>query len=338
MRIGFNPNKDKVLSQPQFFHQVIVPVHIPNRQGYFSDSFEILRFCLESLFKTCHSKTFFTIVNNGSCKEVADYLDQLTTESKIQEVIHTTSIGKLNAILKGLAGHDFPLVTITDADVLFLKDWQKETYSVFEAFPKAGVVSPVPNSKSLRYFTSNLICDTFFKSKSRFVRVKEADAMKAFAESIGNPDLFNAVHLDKILAVEKKTVLATVGAGHFVATYRGECFNQCSERFSKYSLGGDSEELLLDKPASKLGLWRLSTYGNYAFHMGNVKEDWMQERLNQIPQNDFACDHLKFENKLPAGWQTILKTEFFSRIIFRKPFWQLYLRFKGLNSDEARKY
>ena len=111
MRVGFNPNKDKVLSKSDYNHQVIVPVYIPHQNDYFKDSFQILQFCLESLFKTCHDKTYITIVNNGSCEEVIIYLNQLHQENKIHEIIHTTTIGKLNAILKGLTGNKFELIT-----------------------------------------------------------------------------------------------------------------------------------------------------------------------------------------------------------------------------------
>ena len=42
MRIGFNPNKDKPKSTSHYFHQVIIPVYIPNQEGCFKDSFAIL--------------------------------------------------------------------------------------------------------------------------------------------------------------------------------------------------------------------------------------------------------------------------------------------------------
>ena len=37
MRIGFNPNKDKLQSILEYTHQVIIPVYIPNEEGYFFD-------------------------------------------------------------------------------------------------------------------------------------------------------------------------------------------------------------------------------------------------------------------------------------------------------------
>ncbi|CAM3813217.1 glycosyltransferase family A protein [Flavobacterium cucumis] len=337
MRVGFNPNKDKILPPSDFTHQVIVPVYIPHQSDYFKDSLQILQWCLESLFKTSHAKTYFTIINNGSCNEVVEYLNQLHQEYKIQEIIHTTAIGKLNAILKGLTGHQFPLITITDADVLFLNNWQKATYEVFEAFPKAGVVSPVPNPKNLKYYTANLIGTTFFSKSISFRKVVSKGGMAAFAKSIGNVSLYKAIHFEKQLTINKDNVIALVGAGHFVATYKGVGFDLLKQRFSEYSLGGDSVRLLLDKPPTDLGLWRLSTQNNYAYHLGNVKEDWMQEEFDKITF-DSAPFECSIENKVYSGILNNFYMRFFSRLIFRKPFWQLYLRYKGLTLEEAKQY
>ena len=146
MRVGYNPYKDQIL-EGTYHHQVVIPVYIPNQEGYFKDSFAILKLCLESLFNTIHNKTFITIINNGSDQIVSHYLDSLLEEKKIHELIHTENIGKLNAVLKGLAGHNIELVTISDADVMFLPNWQMETVKVFKAIAKAGVVGIVPQFK-----------------------------------------------------------------------------------------------------------------------------------------------------------------------------------------------
>lgn len=337
MRIGFNPNKDKKIEPSDFFHQVIIPVHIPNFEGYFNDSFQILQLCLESLFKTSHAKTYITVVNNGSCEEVIVYINQLQQEGKIQEVIHTTAVGKLNAILKGLTGHQFPLITITDADVMFLNNWQKATYEVFEAFPKAGIVSPSPNPKMLRYYTANVIGTTLFSKKATFTSVKAKEDMIAFAKSIGNESLYKPVHLEKQLTITKNNTTALIGAGHFVATYKGVSFNKLKQRFSKFSLGGDSEKFLLDKPATDLGLWRLSTQNNYVYHLGNVKEEWMQDKLDTILSDASIVENVAGNSEY-SGLMNVFFMKFFSRLIFRKPFWQLYLLYKGLTSDEAKQY
>jgi hypothetical protein len=50
MRVGFNPHKTKY-RKVDYFHQVIIPVYIPNQEGILSDSFEILMLCFDSLSK-----------------------------------------------------------------------------------------------------------------------------------------------------------------------------------------------------------------------------------------------------------------------------------------------
>lgn len=338
MRVGYNPNKDKLLAKSDCFHQVIIPVYIPNQEGYFKDSLQVLQYCLESLFKTSHAKTFFTVVDNGSCDTVKKYLNDLYGKGAIQELIHTTAIGKLNAILKGLTGHQFELVTITDADVLFQNDWQKATYEVFEAFPKAGSVSTTPNAKMCKYFTSNVIFDNFFSKKLKFTRVVNPEAMKLFAESIGTSDLFNELHLNQYLTVEGNAKKAVVGSGHFVATYRGDVFDTVKMRYSQFSLGGTSEIDLLDKPVISKGYWRLSTLENHTLHMGNTVEEWMQAEMGKLNDNHETVLSFVLKNSKSNAFSDWFKNSLFSRLIFRKPLWELFLQSKGLTKAESKRY
>lgn len=337
MRVGFNPNKDQVLSKSEFTHQVIVPVYIPHQKDYFKDSFQILQWCLESLFKTSHAKTFFTVVNNGSCAEVVAYLNQLHHQYKIHEVIHTTAIGKLNAILKGLTGHQFPLITITDADVLFLNNWQKATYEVFEAFPKAGAVSTTPSSKVLKQHTSNIVTPFVFSHRLRFDKVLDPKAMSSFADSIGNSNFYKAVHLTKYLTLSNRKVKAVIGAGHFVATYRGSVFEALSARYTTFALGGLSEGLFLDKPINDRGYWRLSTVENYTYHLGNRKEHWMDDAFEKIVLNDVIED-FELAGEVKISKFQIFFNKFFFRVLLWRPIWKLFLRKKGLTKEEANQY
>ena len=338
MRIGFNPNKDKISEPDKCFHQVIIPVYIPNEKEYFKDSFQILRYCLESLFKTSHRNTYFTIVNNGSCKKVVIYLNQLLDENKINELIHTTNIGKLNAILKGINGHKFELITISDADVLFLNNWQKETYTIFDKFPKAGLVSPVPSSKVLKHYTHNIIIENLFSNKLKFTKVVNPKALVHFAKSIGNMKFYNPVHLDKNLTIQMNNKKAVVGAGHFVATYRGTVFKSIKQSYSNYNLGGNSENDFLDKPIVDLGLWRLSTDDNFCYHMGNRKEDWMNEeflKLNVL-KDELKCPILK-----PVSFFKInlmFKNFVFKQLLCKTVLWERFLKLKGLNNLEVKDY
>ncbi len=336
MRKGFNPNKDKKTNELEYYHQVIIPVYIPHNSDYFKDSFKILQLTINSLLKTSHDQTFITIVNNGSSIEVTQYLDDLLNVNKIHELVHTLNIGKLNAILKGLSGSNFPLITISDADVLFLNNWQKEAYKVFESFPRTGFVCPSPSSKLLRHYTYNVIVENLFSNKMKFTSVKNPTAMKRFANSIGNPEFYNEHQLENYLTIENNNIVAVIGGGHFVGTYRGEVFKNITQKHSEFALGGTSEYEILDAPVPQNGFWRLSTHDNFAYHLGNTFEDWMDAVEIKNSTSKIVKPILKQvkNSKLLNKFKSLI----FSLLFRKKWIWKKFLVFKGLSKETAQNY
>ncbi|WP_316632870.1 glycosyltransferase family A protein [uncultured Flavobacterium sp.] len=339
MRVGFNPNKDKLQETNDCYHQIIVPVYIPHNHGYFKDSFTILQYSLESLFKTSHSKTFISIVNNGSSSEIQNYLNKLYNQGDIHELIHTDNIGKLNAILKGISGHKFKMITITDADVLFLNDWQKETYNLFKAFPKTGAVCPTPSSKVLKQYTYSVLFENFFSKRLQFSPIKNREAMLNFAESIGDPNFYNEYHLSYNLTISNNKTRAVIGAGHFVTSYRGAIFNSLKERYSNFSMGGNSEGDFLDKPVEDQGYWRLSTEDNLAYHMGNVIEPWMSEKVTALKdESKLTIEFPVLEEIKSFRFVNFIKSKIFMRVLRKKNIWTWFLQYKGLSKEASKNY
>jgi hypothetical protein len=336
MRVGFNPHKDKVQESSNYLHQVIIPVYIPTQEGYFKDSFAILKLCLGSLLATVHAKTFISIVNNGSCGIVADYLSDLCQQQKIQELIHTENIGKLNAILKGLAGNDIELVTISDSDVLFLPHWQKETVKVFAAVPKAGVVGIVPQFKMYESNCGNVLFDTLYNSKLRFVPVKNKGGLIRFYDSLGWDRNYNQDYLAYNLALEINPELSVlVGSGHFVATYKKDIFETIIT-YIGYKMGGDSEGYLDRLPLEK-DYWRVTTQDNYAYHLGNTIEDWMTVSID----SNGAETNLNYgfpNNKRLNSFLYWIKNRLFVKFISVKFLVKLFLKSKKLPEQMIQKY
>lgn len=336
MRIGSNPNKDKTLEAPAYLHQVIIPVYIPDQENYFKDSFKILKLCLESLFNTTHDKTFITIVNNGSCTEVQHFLDKLFFEKKIQELIHTENIGKLNAVLKGLAGNIIELVTISDADVLFLPNWQNETVKIFKEIPKAGVVGIVPQFKMYETYCGNVIFENLFNKNFKFLPVKNVDALKKFYSSIGWDTNYNQDYLKYNLGlVVNSNLCVLIGSGHFIATYKKDIFEDITS-YLGYKLGGISEAYL-DKAPLKKGYWRLTTSDNFAYHMGNTFEDWMKTSSAEQNKHEALFSNFKV-NRKTNYIVYFLKNRLYIKIFSKSFFNQLFLKWKGLPNEMAKRY
>lgn len=121
MRIGTNPEKNSKKLTVENYHRIIVPVYIPHFEGYFKEAFEVFQLCIESLLLTIHEKSRITIYNNNCHEEVKKYIDEKYLNSEfIDQVFHSKeNLGKINAILAASKGNLEPLITITDADVLF---------------------------------------------------------------------------------------------------------------------------------------------------------------------------------------------------------------------------
>ncbi|MBU3681278.1 MAG: glycosyltransferase [Flavobacterium sp.] len=335
MRVGLNPHKDQPLAEAVFTHQVIIPVHIPNQEGYFTDSLRIVQKCLDSLFSTSHSATFITVVNNGSDSITANYLTQLWQEGHIHELIQTTAIGKVNALLKGLVGHRQALVTLADSDVLFLPGWQQATQEVFLSFPKAGVVGIVPQYRLFLQHCSNVLFDLFTSKQLRFFSVQDPVSMEKFHQSIGwGPS--NPAHGQYTLCVKSVSgITAYVGAGHFVATYKRALFDSI-QSFTEYRMGGTSETYL-DELAWRKNTWRLTTYANYAYHMGNAFEPWMDEIDYSGKQAVLPAISVK---PLPSAtsFSLFLKHKLFKHILKNQLIKAWFYRFKGLPKTHASTY
>lgn len=334
MRVGFNPFKDEPQKDSEFIHQIIIPVYIPNQEGYFKDSFAILKLCLESLWATVHKKTFIAIVNNGSDIIVKEYLDFLLKQNKIQELIHTDNIGKLNAILKGLAGNNIELVTISDSDVLFLPNWQSETIKVFTNIPNAGVVGIVPQFKMYEQNCGNVIWDNLFSKKLKFIPVKNKEALVRFYDSLGWDRNYNQDYLEYNLGLEISSDLKVlIGSGHFVATYKKDIFDEIVS-YIGFKMGGTSEGYL-DKSPLKKNYWRVTTHDNYACHLGNTLEDWML-----VPQASHAeTVQYGFHKNIKLNPVLyFIKNRVFVKFISVKWMKKIFLRYKKLPQSMIRNY
>ncbi len=340
MRKGTNPAKNidnKVKTDD--FHQVIVPVYLPNLEGYYKEGLDILKLCLESIAITTHNKTFISVVNNGSCSEVRHYLNDLLKSGKIQEVIHTTAIGKINAIAKGLAGHDFDLVTITDADVLFINGWQKAVYDIYETFPKAGMVCTTPQSKRYRKGTEIIFWDNIFRgSDLKFRETESPKDMREFMISIGTPDRLSDLNLNYALSLKKNESKACLGAGHFCSTYRASIFQKLKANTVSEKISPSSDRKYIDQPVIENGYWRLSTYSNYTYHMGNHLENWMSEIVDNIIKNESNLNKppiTKFKrNRIFIKFKRYI----IRKLLFNIYVWPFVLRNFGLTKEQSRNY
>lgn len=277
MRVGTNPQKSEKTIELTTLHRIVVVVYIPNGEGFYADSFRVFQNCLESIIATTNTQAAITVVNNGSFAEVGQYLKDCLEARKIDTVVsHSRNIGKIDALIGAARGAREQYITLTDSDILFVKGWQTEVEKVFTNFKNVGSVSPIPVRMGLFYGTSSVLRQIITR-KVKYSKVaipENFEAHNRYLESINwTPETEKGLRWP---VIEKNNVKAIIGSGHQVLTIsRDILFKSVPTNPSLTLVGGQSEYLYVDEAIDKSGKMRLSTYHNFAFHMGNKLEEWM---------------------------------------------------------------
>lgn len=281
MRQGVNPEKYKGELNKKYFHRIIIPVYIPNiEEEYYRESIQVLDYCLNSVIKTINLETtVLTLINNNSTHLLdsvlakhSPFIDKLVSYSENK--------GKVYAVLSEAKSSFEPFITIADADVLFLSGWEMAVFNIFHNMPRAGVVAPLPCSYLAFNHNFSVFFDYYFINKIRYDKIVDDHDCDLYLKGLGNSSLLNRNNRryswkEKQYFI-KNNVDMVLGSGHFVATYRKEIFNS-TDNFPEIKFLNGYEDLFIDKPSDKFGLYRLSTPKTYAYHVGNKLDDFTKQ-------------------------------------------------------------
>jgi glycosyltransferase involved in cell wall biosynthesis len=146
MRIGQNPAKYvKEVSAPKRV-TVAVLSYIPFLSGFYAQTLDVLRVCLNSIWENTGEVEYDLMVfDNGSCAEVIDFLLEAKSQQKIQYLILSEkNLGKGGAWNIMLAGAPGEIVAYADSDVLFYPGWLSRSIEILETYPNVGMVTSRP--------------------------------------------------------------------------------------------------------------------------------------------------------------------------------------------------
>ena len=157
MRVGQNPAKS-INNVPQP-HKITVAlaVYIPFLKGYYADSLEVLKVCLNSIWENTSVPYDLLVFDNDSCSDVQEYLLDAHEKNFIQYLLLSDkNIGKggaWNFIFQGAPGE---IIAYTDSDVYFFPGWLNTSIEILDAFPNAGMVTSRPMRTPEKYYSSTL--------------------------------------------------------------------------------------------------------------------------------------------------------------------------------------
>jgi hypothetical protein len=157
MRVGQNPAKSiKQVAQPKKI-TVATATYIPHLKGYYAESLEVLKTCLESLWTNTKAPYDLLVFDNDSCAEVKEFLVEAKDKGLIQYLLLSNqNVGKggaWNFIFQGAQGE---VIAYADSDVLFRPGWLEHSIEILDTFPNVGMVTARPLRSPEKYYSNTL--------------------------------------------------------------------------------------------------------------------------------------------------------------------------------------
>ncbi len=268
MRVGQNPAKRIYkVAQPKDLSIVVVNF-IPLLAGYHAQSLEVLKVCLESIRAATSVPFDLMVFDNHSCAEVRRYLfDELVADRIQYLVLSDTNIGKIGAWNYMFGAAQGKYIAYADADIFFRPGWFEDALSLFETFPKVGMVTGCPVRNPPEVLTAsqewgrqqNALREGIFIDWQAYLE----HALSLGWDEAKARQMYQA---GKDYLLEYGGRQALIGAGHFQFIAPREVLHSILPLPSGAPMRG---ERILDRKINDLGYLRLTGTQAYVRHMGN---------------------------------------------------------------------
>lgn len=277
MRKGQNPAKFvKQVAQPQRI-TVAVLNYIPFLSGFYSQTLDVLKTCLGSIWANTDLPYDLMVFDNGSCQEAIDFLTQAQDEGKIQYLILAEkNVGKggaWNIMLNAAPGE---IIAYTDNDAYFYPHWLSKSVHILESFPKVGMVTSRPFRTPPEFYSHTIewVENTPGASLQRGQFIPW-EAFKAFDMSLGTPEQEVRQRYESTEDVRITYQGETVQAGG--SHWQFVTYKSVIQQFLPFSMDRPMGQVRqLDQRMNESGYLRLMPVEFLAQNMSN-RLDWIHD-------------------------------------------------------------
>jgi glycosyltransferase involved in cell wall biosynthesis len=271
MRIGQNPAKFvKDVARPERI-TVAVLSYIPFLSGFYAETLDVLKVCLDSARKDAGLPFDLMVFDNGSCAEVQDWLLAEQRAGNIQYLILSEkNLGKggaWNIILSGAPGE---IIAYADSDVLFYPGWLSESVRLLETFPNVGMVTARPFRTNPEFYSSTLA----WAEAQPDLQVERGqfipwEVFLEFDLSLGQneEEIRQRYETTQDVRLTYRSVQAIAGASH----WQFAAYKSTLSRFLPFEMNRPMGQVKqLDQRMNEAGLLRLMPTQPYAMNLSNT--------------------------------------------------------------------
>ncbi|MFZ6026483.1 MAG: glycosyltransferase family A protein [Chloroflexota bacterium] len=275
MRKGQNPAK--FIGKVALPERITVAVlnYIPFQSGFFSQTFDVLKMCLGSIWDNTDLPYDLLVFDNGSAPEVVDYLRQAQQDGDIQYLILSEkNLGKGGAWNVMLAAAPGEIIAYTDNDAFFYPGWLSKSLQVLETFPNVGMVTSRPFRTPPEFYTAG----ETWAAQTAGVTLERGqfipwEQFKAFDMSLGTPeeDVRKRYDATEDVRVTYNGLVAQLGASH----WQFLCYKSVITEFLPFVMDRPMGQVRqLDRRMDEAGYLRLMPVEFLAQNMSN-RLDWI---------------------------------------------------------------
>lgn len=290
MRVGENPAKTiQKIRQPERI-TVAVLSYVPFLSGYYSEALEVLKLCLDGIWRNSDLPYDLMVFDNGSCPETQDFLLTAKTRGKIQYlVLSDKNVGKgaaWNLIFQGAPGE---IIAYCDGDALLYKGWLSACVKILETYPNVGMVTARPMRTDLSLSSATLAwAGTEKKVKMNEGQLINFEEFKEFADTMGytRKKISEIYGSTRDVCLDYRGIRTFVGANHF--QFVG--WKKVLSRFTPFAMHKPLGQVQqLDERLNQAGHLRLMT-----------EKPLVQNMSNRVPRQ--VADEVAIQRVKRSGW------------------------------------
>lgn len=272
MRAGQNPAKF-LESQPGKVQKVTVAVltYIPSLQGYFAQSLDVLKLCLQSLRENTTVDYDLMVFDNASGEETRGYLQSQHSDGLIDFLfLSDRNLGKGKAwdLIFGAAPGE--IIAYADSDVYFEPGWMKNGLELLKTFPRVGMVTCRPMRTYKEGHSATLEwAETDSEAEIERGQLMDWETFREHDVSLGQGEqqVRERFESTQDALISYRNVEAFAGAAHWQFVAYKEVLQSFLPLGIERTLGDDRK---LDDALNQAGYLRLMTTNPFVRHLGNT--------------------------------------------------------------------